>query len=284
MRVPAPQVFREYDIRGVADRDLTSELAEAIGRGYGTMILAKAARPAAELRIAVGRDCRLSSPRLHAALLRGLGRVGLNVIDIGVGPTPLLYFAVHHLDADGGVMITGSHNPGDENGFKMMRGKGSFFGLDIQDLRRLIEADAYAPEAKGTLVEKDATDAYVEEMKKRIPRFEKPLRVVVDAGNGAGGPLAIRSMKALGLDPEALYCEMDGEFPNHHPDPTVPKNVAELIARVKGSSARVGIAYDGDADRLGAIDANGDIVWGDRLMIVFARALLEGAAGRGDPR
>jgi phosphomannomutase / phosphoglucomutase len=279
MLVPAPQVFREYDIRGVADRDLTSELAEAIGRGYGTMIAKKAERPPSELRIAVGRDCRLSSPRLHEALLRGLARAGLNVIDIGVGPTPLLYFAVFHLNADGGVMITGSHNPGDENGFKMMRGKASFFGPEIQDLRRLIEADAYAPDAKGARTEEDVTGAYVEEMNKRIPRFAEPLKVVVDAGNGAGGPLAIRAMKALGLDPVALYCEMDGHFPNHHPDPTVPKNVAELIDRVKKEKARVGIAYDGDADRLGAIDANGDIVWGDRLMIVFSRALLKERPG-----
>jgi phosphomannomutase/phosphoglucomutase len=274
MQITAPQVFREYDIRGVADRDLTSALAEAIGRGYGTMIAKKAGRPASELRIAVGRDCRLSSPRLHEALLKGLSLAGLNVVDIGVGPTPLLYFAVHHLNADGGVMITGSHNPGDENGFKMMRGKASFFGADIQDLRRLIEADAYGPEGKGRSFQEDVTDAYVEEMKRRIPRFDKPVRCVVDAGNGAGGPLAIRAMKALGLEPEALYCEMDGHFPNHHPDPTVPKNVAELIAHVIKSSARVGIAYDGDADRLGAIDASGDIVWGDRLMIVFSRALL----------
>jgi phosphomannomutase/phosphoglucomutase len=272
MRVLAPQAFREYDIRGIADRDLTTELAEAIGRGYGTMLAS--GRDARELRVAVGRDCRLSSPRLHAALVQGLTRVGLRVIDVGEGPTPLLYFAVHHLDADGGVMITGSHNPGDENGFKMMRGKASFFGKDIQELRALIERDGFAPDAPGSREEEDVSGAYVEEMQKRIPRFTKPLRVVVDAGNGAGGPLALRAMKALGLDPDPLYCEMDGRFPNHHPDPTVPGNVAELIARVKKNGARVGIAYDGDADRLGAIDANGDIVWGDRLMIVFSRALL----------
>ena len=272
MHIAAPQTFREYDIRGVAERDLTNELAEAIGRGYGTMIAN--GRDPGSLRIAVGRDCRLSSPRLHEALLRGLSRAGVHVIDIGVGPTPLLYFAVHHLNADGGVMITGSHNPGAENGFKMMRGKASFFGPDIQELRALVQRDGYAADAKGTREEKDVTGAYVDEMKKRIPAFDKPLRFVVDAGNGAGGPLAIRAMRALGLEPEAMYCEMDGHFPNHHPDPTMPKNVADLVARVAATKARVGIAYDGDADRLGAIDANGDIVWGDRLMIVFSRALL----------
>ena len=277
MKVNAPQTFREYDIRGVAERDLTSELAEAIGRGYATMIAA--GRDPSALRIAVGRDCRLSSPRLHAALLRGIGRVGVHVIDIGIGPTPLTYFAVHHLNADGGVMITGSHNPGDENGFKMMRGKASFFGKDIQDLRALIEKDAYAPEAKGTIEQQDVQGAYVDEMKKRIPAFTRPLRFVVDAGNGAGGPLAVRAMKALGLDPEPLFCEMDGNFPNHHPDPTMPRNVATLVEHVTKGGAQVGIAYDGDADRLGAIDANGDIVWGDRLMIVFSRALLKERPG-----
>jgi phosphomannomutase/phosphoglucomutase len=272
MHIAAPQTFREYDIRGVAERDLTSELAEAIGRGYGTMIAS--GRDAGTVRIAVGRDCRLSSPRLHEALLRGLSRAGVHVMDIGVGPTPLLYFAVHHLNADGGVMITGSHNPGHENGFKMMRGKASFFGADIQALRELIGRDGYAQDGRGTREERDVSGAYVDEMKKRIPAFETPMRVVVDAGNGAGGPLAIRAMRALGLEPDALYCEMDGRFPNHHPDPTMPENVADLVARVAKNKARVGIAYDGDADRLGAIDANGDIVWGDRLMIVFSRALL----------
>jgi phosphomannomutase/phosphoglucomutase len=277
MRVHAPHAFREYDIRGVAERDLTDDLAEAIGRGYASMIAGD--RDPKTLRVCVGRDCRLSSPRLHAALLRGLTRAGVHVLDIGVGPTPLLYFAVHHTDADGGVMITGSHNPGDENGFKMMRGKASFFGRDIQDLRARIEGDSFAPDAKGAVTEVDVSGAYVEEMKRRIPAFAEPLPFVVDAGNGAGGPLAIRAMKALGLAPEALFCEMDGRFPNHHPDPTQPKNVATLVERVKATGARVGIAYDGDADRLGAIDANGDIVWGDRLMIVFSRALLAARPG-----
>jgi len=161
----------------------------------------------------------------------------------------------------------------------MMRGKASFYGKDIQDLRALIEKDAFAPEAAGTVTEQDVQGAYVEEMKRRFAPFTKPLKFVVDAGNGGGGPLAIRTMKALGLEPETLYCDMDGRFPNHHPDPTVPKNVETLVERVTKSGARVGIAYDGDADRLGAIDANGDIVWGDRLMIVFSRGLLKDRPG-----
>src|SRR5580693_7729947 len=209
MRLLAPQVFREYDIRGVADRDLTNELAEAIGRGYGTMIAAKADRPAGELRIAVGRDCRLSSPRLHDALLRGLARAGVNVIDIGVGPTPLLYFAVHHLDADGGVMITGSHNPGDENGFKMMRGKGSFFGEDIQDLRALCESEDFGDaKSTGKIEQQSVEDAYVESIKSRFAQLPSDLKFVLDAGNGAGGPLGLRAMRAVGLKPEALFCDM----------------------------------------------------------------------------
>ena len=274
MNVPR-QIFREYDIRGLADRDLSTELAFAVGRGLGTILArrAKEAGTAGPLRIALGRDCRLSSPRLHDALVDGLMRTGAHVIDIGEGPTPLLYFAVHHLNADGGVMITGSHNPGNENGFKMMRGKASFYGADIQELRALIEAEGYAPETKGSREDLDVQPAYVEMIKGKIKPLGN-LKIVVDAGNGSGGPLAIRTMKALGLDPEALYCDMDGHFPNHHPDPTMPENVAKLIERVRATGARVGIAYDGDADRLGAVDANGDIVWGDKLMIVFARALL----------
>ena len=269
--VPA-HVFREYDIRGVADRDLSDELAEGIGRGLGAMLGGG--------RIAVGRDCRLSGPRLHAALVRGLVKAGVQVIDIGVGPTPYLYFAVHHLNADGGVQITGSHNPGDENGFKMMKGKASFFGPDIQTLREKIVAKDFGEEKKGSVTEQDLQDAYVAAMKERFD-FSKVARFpfVLDAGNGAGGPLGVAAMKAVGLEPDALFCEMDGRFPNHHPDPTVPKNLEALIARVKQTKAKVGLAYDGDADRLGAVDENGDVIWGDKLMILFSRALLKQKPG-----
>ncbi|HEY1692188.1 MAG TPA: phosphomannomutase/phosphoglucomutase [Polyangiaceae bacterium] len=271
MQVPT-HAFREYDIRGVADRDLTDAVARGIGQGFAT-ILGAAARPGT--RIAVGRDCRLSSDRLFAALVDGLTAAGAAVVDVGVGPTPMLYASVHALGTDGGVMITGSHNPGDENGFKMMRGKASFFGGDIQALRKLLEDDRGATAtARGTIERQDMQAKYVDMVTSGIQLARKDLRFVLDAGNGAGGPLGLASMKKLGLSPEALYCEMDGRFPNHHPDPTVPKNLDALVARVKATNARVGIAYDGDADRLGAVDANGDIVWGDRLMILFSRALL----------
>ncbi len=271
MRVPS-HIFREYDVRGVADRDLEDDLAEGIGRGLGVMLQVAGKAP----RLAVGRDCRVSSDRLHAALLRGLDKAGVHVVDIGIGPTPLLYFAVHHLNTDGGIMITGSHNPGDENGFKMMRGKASFYGADIQKLREKIEAADYVDAPTPGKVERfDVQDAYVATMKERFDFSGSSVVFSLDAGNGSGGPLGMRTMKALGLNPDPLFCEMDGAFPNHHPDPTVEKNLAALVARVKETKARVGLAYDGDADRIGAVDSEGNVIWGDKLMILFSRALLK---------
>ena len=280
MSVAVPgHIFREYDIRGVADRDLTDAIAHGIGRGFGAM-LAEGRSGSEPVRVAVGRDCRLSSPRLFGALVKGLLEAGVHVIEIGEGPTPMLYFAAHHLGTDGAVMITGSHNPGDENGFKMMRGKASFFGPEIQTLKARIETADFGPQKEGKHEKQDVQDAYVAEMKKRFD-FSRAstLPFVVDAGNGAGGPLAIRTMKALGLSPDPLFCEMDGRFPNHHPDPTVLANIEALIERVKATKSRVGIAYDGDADRLGAVDENGEVIWGDKLMILFSRALLKDRPG-----
>jgi phosphomannomutase/phosphoglucomutase len=271
-------IYREYDIRGKAERDLTPAIAEGIGRGLGTM-LRRAETSAVPLQIAVARDCRVSGPRLVADLVCGLRKTGAHVIDVGMGPTPLLYFAVNHLDADGGVMVTGSHNPGDENGFKIMRGKASFFGEDIQALRRRIEAGEFSPETTGTSEGQTLDDAYVAALTGKIEISDPSMRVVVDAGNGAAGPLSLKAFRALGLDPVPLYCEMDGTFPNHHPDPTVPKNLAALIDTVKKERARIGIAFDGDGDRLGVVDASGDIVWGDRLLALFARDVLRTHAG-----
>ncbi|MBX3230416.1 MAG: phosphomannomutase/phosphoglucomutase [Labilithrix sp.] len=269
-------IFREYDIRGVAERDLSDDLAYGVGRGFGAMI------GGAGKTVAVGRDCRLSSPRLFAALTKGLVAAGARVIDVGVGPTPKLYFAAHFLETDGAVMITGSHNPGDENGFKMMRGKASFFGPDIQALKANIEEGFGADAAGGGVEQKDVEDAYVAEMKTRFDfsgAKGKGLAFVLDAGNGAGGPLAVKTMRALGLEPDPLFCDMDGNFPNHHPDPTVLENIAALVKRVRDTGARVGLAYDGDADRLGAIDEKGEVIWGDKLMILFSRALLKDKPG-----
>ncbi len=266
--------FREYDIRGVADRDLTDDVAEGIGRAFASR-LAEGRESAAPLRICVGRDCRLSGPRLHEALVRGLTRQGVHVIDIGVGPTPYLYFSVHHTNADGGIMITGSHNPGDENGFKMMIGKASFFGAEIIALRERIEASNFAPEKSGSIESINLHEPYVDALVKDIRLSGKGVACVLDAGNGSGGPLGVQALERAGVKVDPLYCDMDGTFPNHHPDPTVPKNLAALIARVKETGARVGLAYDGDADRLGAVDELGNIIWGDKLMILFSRALLK---------
>ncbi len=269
MHVPS-NIFREYDIRGVADRDLGDELAVALGLALATMLPTGPRR-----RIALARDCRISSERLHAALVRGLVEGGAHVIDTGVGPTPMLYFAVHHLEADGGVMITGSHNAGEDNGFKMMRGLASFFGADIQSLRAKLESGDL-PRTPGGKVESIAVaDDYVATATRNIERPASPISVVLDAGNGAGGPLGVRCLRAIGVEPDTLFCEMDGLFPNHHPDPTVPKNLTALVDRVRKTGARVGLAYDGDADRLGAVDQNGDIIWGDKLMILFSRDVLE---------
>jgi phosphomannomutase/phosphoglucomutase len=269
-------VFREYDIRGVADRDLTNDLARRIGRG-----LAKLLAPAGSdgpPRIAVGRDCRLSSPRLFEALTQGLVEGGARVIDIGVGPTPKLYFSVYHLDTDGGVMITGSHNPAEDNGFKIMRGKASFFGDSIQELRRLVE-EGPPSKSGGSIETASVDDAYVTRIGSDIELPNKSLKFVVDAGNGSAGPLGVAAMQKLGLNPITLFCEMDGRFPNHHPDPTVPKNLQALIDRVKSEKAAVGIAWDGDGDRLGVVDATGEIIWGDRLLALFARGILERTPG-----
>jgi phosphomannomutase/phosphoglucomutase len=279
MKIPR-HAFREYDIRGVADVDFNDELVRALGRTFALVIRREAKPGAPPQRIAVGRDGRLSSDRVFAALTEGLLEGGVNVISIGVGPTPLLYFAAHNLGTEGAVMITASHNPAPDNGFKLMRGKNSFFGAEIQALADLIEQDAAeregAPAKRGELTTQDITAAYIENVR-RSSRMKQsgPIRFVVDAGNGAAGPLGVATLRALGFDPETLFCEMDGRFPNHHPDPTVPKNVEDLRRRVVESGAQLGVAWDGDGDRIGAIDETGNIVWGDKLLILFARALLE---------
>jgi phosphomannomutase/phosphoglucomutase len=263
-------VFRQYDIRGHAERDFGDDFVDALGRALGTFYAKRGLK-----RIAVGRDCRLSSPRLHEALCVGLRETGVNIVDIGVGPTPLLYFAVHHLDLEGGVQITGSHNPPDENGFKMMVGKDSLYGADIIELRDTMESKGFQEATGGTLEIIDPRPAYVENAQQDIKLGRKDIRFAVDAGNGAGGPLALRTLRALGLDPVALLCEMDGRFPVHHADPTDPETLELLRDRVLEDGLELGFAYDGDADRVGVVDARGEIIWGDKLMIILSRALLE---------
>ncbi|MBX3182850.1 MAG: phosphomannomutase/phosphoglucomutase [Polyangiaceae bacterium] len=278
----SPHIFREYDIRGVAERDLTDDMTRRIGAG-----LAELLRPAsgAPPHVVVGRDCRGSGPRLFEALLLGLTEGGARVSDVGVGPTPLVYFGVHHLNADGGVMITGSHNPADENGFKIMKGKASFFGDDLRALRdKVLSGDLLSGE-HGAIETVPIDEAYLRHLIDHVSLGPRRLKVVLDAGNGAGGPLGVRALRAVGVDVVPLYCDLNGSFPNHHPDPTVPENLTDLIRRMEEEDADVGLALDGDADRLGVVDRGGEIIWGDRLLALFAREVLKrqpGAAVIGD--
>jgi phosphomannomutase/phosphoglucomutase len=264
-----PAIFRAYDVRGIAETDLSDAFATALGKAYGTVI-----SRAGGSRIAVGRDCRLSSPRLYKAFVAGVLSTGLDIDSVGIVATPLLYFAVFDRDHDGGVQITGSHNPGDYNGFKMMRGKESLHGEAIQHLRRLIETQDYA-QGLGTLTEDPIIDRYVDYVVENITLGPRQLNVVVDAGNGAGGPPGERVLRGLGVTLTTLYTDMDGTFPNHHPDPTVEANLADLKAAVAAQKADVGVAYDGDADRIGLVDEQGTVIWGDRLMILLSRDVLE---------
>ena len=276
MKTPS-HVFREYDIRGVADVDLSDELASAIGRALATDLRQNAGTPAGRtISVAVARDCRLSSDRLFAALTSGLRQSGADLVDVGIGPTPLLYFAAHHLETDGAVMITGSHNPAEDNGFKLMRGKQTLYGDAVRALYQRIVAADFAAGPAGAMSQRDVSDAYVEAIRERARFGRSParLKVVLDAGNGSAGPLALRVLEAVGAKVDPLFCDMDGRFPNHHPDPTVEENLAALRERVEKTSAQLGIAFDGDGDRIGVIDEAGEVVWGDKLMILFARGVL----------
>ena len=267
-----PRSFREYDIRGVADRDLDDATVRALG-----MALGKRAAPGP---IVVGRDPRVQSPRLFAVLTDGL-RVHAEVIDIGVVPTPLVYFAEKDLSPAAAVMITGSHNPPEDNGFKLMLRGETLHGPAIAELRdevaKLLELSA--PHPVRPIHSRDIIGTYQQRVTEELRLGERRFKVVVDAGNGAGGPTAAGLYKRLGFDVTPLYCDLDGTFPNHHPDPTQPENVADLIATVKREGAEVGIALDGDADRIGAVDAHGRILWGDQLMILFGKAVLAEVPG-----
>ncbi len=267
-----PLIFREYDVRGVVGKDLTPEAVELLGKGYGTFAAQRGVRT-----VAVGRDVRLSSPAFRDALVGGLLSTGLSVIDVGVCPTPLLYFAIHHFRADGGVMITGSHNPPEFNGFKLCIGLGSIHGETIQELRRLIEAGSFR-EGKGELVFREVIDEYKKYVNENMS-IPRKLKVVVDGGNGTAGAVAPALFRELGMDVVELFCEADGRFPNHFPDPTVPENLRALVAKVRETGADVGVAYDGDADRIGAIDELGNVIYGDYLMVLFSREILSRKPG-----
>jgi phosphomannomutase / phosphoglucomutase len=275
----SPTIFREYDIRGVVDQDLTEEAVRLIGQGLGTLV-----RRAGGRRVVVGRDCRLSGERFARQVLAGLNATGVDVVDLGVVPTPLTYFAAQVLPVDGLCVITGSHNPPEYNGLKVAVGKTTLYGQGIQELGRLVASGRFE-RGEGKVESHDVVGPYRAYVKDNLRLGDRRLKVVVDAGNGTGGVVAVPLFESLGIEVVPLFIEMDGTFPNHHPDPTVEKNLESLKARVREEKADLGIAYDGDADRVGAVDEQGNVLWGDQLMILFSRALLEenpGAAIMGE--
>jgi phosphomannomutase/phosphoglucomutase len=267
-----PQIFREYDIRGIAGQDLDDAAVEILGRAMGTFFLGRG-----QSDVAVGRDVRLSSPGFAQALVRGLASTGCDVADLGVVPTPLLYFSVFHKKLPAGVMVTGSHNPPEHNGFKMMSGQETLYGKTIQALYEIVRKGVF-PRGRGHVRPLDIVAEYQDYVAGNV-RFARPVKVVLDAGNGTGGVVAVPLFRRLGAEVTPLFCEPDGRFPNHHPDPTLPEAMDTLIAKVREAGAELGIAYDGDADRLGVVDAEGRIIWGDQLLILFARDILPSRPG-----
>ncbi len=274
-------IFRQYDVRGIVGRDLTDEVAYGLGRGYAAYLTARGVHGA----VAVGRDNRPSGAALRDALVRGLTECGFDVIDVGVVPTPLLYWALHHEAVVGGIQITGSHNPPEYNGFKMCVGTGSLHGDEIQALYRLIVGGDF-PQGAGAVHHVEVIDRYVADIATKVGKIHRPdgsrLRVVFDCGNGAGALVAPQLMQALDVDGIGLFTESDGTFPNHHPDPTVPENLEDCIAAVRREGAEIGVAFDGDADRIGVVDKDGRIIWGDHILILYARDVLA-RTGTGQP-
>jgi phosphomannomutase/phosphoglucomutase len=268
-----PTIFREYDIRGLVGKDLTPGTVEVLGRGMGSYFRRRGRNEAV-----LGRDCRLSSPAFAEALICGLLSTGCSVVDLGVVPTPLLYFAMYYKKKPAGVMITGSHNPPEYNGFKMMIGTETLFGPTIQEVRELIERDEFVQEAPGTRTAYDIGPEYRDYCLKDI-HLARRLRVVVDAGNGTGGVVAVPILERLGAEVVPLHCDMDGRFPHHHPDPTIPEAMRDLTAKVLETKADAGIAFDGDADRIGVVDDTGRLIWGDLLLILISRDLLPAHPG-----
>jgi len=260
-------VLREYDIRGIVGETLGEADAEAIGRAFATIVLRGGGK-----RVAVARDGRLSSPTLEAAVVRGLVAAGVDAIRVGLGPTPMLYFAVHHLKADAGIMITGSHNPPTHNGFKMMLGKKPFFGEDIREIGTIAAAGAFA-EGRGSAREESVFDAYVDRLvQDYIPG--RDLKIAWDAGNGAPGEAMAALAARLPGTHILLNEEIDGTFPNHHPDPTVPENLVQLQEAVAANKCDLGFAFDGDGDRIGVVDGEGGILWGDQILALLASEVL----------
>jgi len=266
MKVPA-EIFRAYDIRGVVGRTLTAPVARAVGLALGTLSQARGARA-----VVVGRDGRLSGPELAGALAEGVAASGADAIELGMVPTPVAYFAAHHLGAGSCAMVTGSHNPPEYNGIKMVAAGTTLSGEAIQDLRLRIEADDHAS-GSGRRTAADVIDAYVERIVGDV-RVSRPMRIAMDCGNGVAGMLAPRLFRRLGCTVEELYCEVDGNFPNHHPDPSQPENLRDLIAALAAGDAEIGLAFDGDGDRLGVVTKDGEVIYPDRQLMLYAADVL----------
>jgi len=272
MKISA-NIFREYDIRGLVDPELTEDAVRAIGMAFGTY-----AQRHGKKILAVGRDVRLTSDRFSEVLIAALTSTGCDVVDVGVLPTPVLYFALFQLPVEGGVMITASHNPSEYNGFKLCIGKESIYGQEIQKILRMIETDDFVTGSGQVRVHEGLIEQYKNYVLERI-HLNRPIRAVLDAGNATACLVAPDLIRSLGCEVTELFCTPDGTFPNHHPDPTVPENLKDLIATVKEKKAEVGLAYDGDSDRLGVVDENGNILWGDQLLMIFSRDVLSRKPG-----
>ncbi len=274
-----PSAFREYDIRGIIGEDLSPEFAYALGLSYAHLLKSKV-RPkdGNGLKVSIGWDCRHSGEEYSLALIKGISECGIDVISLGVCPTPLTYFSIHHLKLDGAIMVTGSHNPPEYNGFKVCVGKDTLHGAEIQEIKKIMEQNPAPGDRAGSITSFPIIDSYLEYIKS-IARPLKKLKIVLDAGNGTAGLVAPKLFGDLGIEVVCLFCDPDGSFPNHHPDPTVLKNLTHLINKVKETKADLGVAYDGDSDRIGAVNENGGVIFGDELMIIFSRDILKEKKG-----
>jgi len=267
-KIMNPYIFRKYDIRGVVEEDFTDDVVINIGKAYGTLVKERGGK-----KIALSGDVRKTTPRLKKLISKGILSTGIDVVDIGILPTPANYFSMYTMDVQGAVQVTGSHNPPDMNGFKMSYNKQSVYGDDIQKLKEIIENEEFA-EGKGNFSEEDILEKYNEEIVSNI-KLEKDIKVAVDCGNGAACLSAPEALKAIGCETTEFYCDVDGSFPNHHPDPTVKEYIQDLIKEVENGDYDFGVAFDGDADRIGVIDDTGSIIWADYIMILFLDEVIK---------
>jgi phosphomannomutase/phosphoglucomutase len=271
MQLPK-EIFKAYDIRGIVGKTLTPEIVEAIGQGIGSEATARR-----QTQICIGYDGRLSGPELAAALARGIRKAGIHVIDLGMVATPMVYFAACHLGTNCGVMVTGSHNPPEYNGLKMVLGGETLSGEAIQGLRNRIELGELF-QGDGSYSQYDIAQDYIDRIARDI-KLARPMKIAVDCGNGVAGAIAGKLYRALGCEVEELYCEVDGQFPNHHPDPSVPENLTDLIEALRSGVSELGLAFDGDGDRLGVVTTDGQIIYPDRQLMLFAADVLSRAPG-----